>query len=108
LADLWNNSDFEFSQKINAQNGTGHSGLQKSGCEKFALKLQSFLDETARGDRLPICPFEKGTRWAGILVARNNAQSCSSINRIPIICQCQLKKSSQRWQENAKPWQWHV
>jgi hypothetical protein len=81
LVDFWNNSDLEFSQKVNAQNGTSHSGLQKTRCEKFALKLHSFLNETPRGDRLPICPFEKGTRWAGILVAGNNAQSCSSINQ---------------------------
>jgi hypothetical protein len=74
LVDLWNNSDLEFSQKVNAQNGTSTSGLQKTGCEKFALKLHSFFNEAPRGDRLPICPFEKGTRWARILVARNNAQ----------------------------------
>jgi hypothetical protein len=28
--------------------------------EKFALKLHSFFHEAPRGDRLPICPFEKG------------------------------------------------
>jgi hypothetical protein len=30
LADFWRNNDFEFSLKVNAQNGAGHSGLQKS------------------------------------------------------------------------------
>jgi hypothetical protein len=29
LADFWRNNDFEFSLKVNAQNGAGHSGLQK-------------------------------------------------------------------------------
>jgi hypothetical protein len=91
--DFWNNSDFEFSQKVNAQNGTGHSGLQETGCEKFALKLHSFFNETPRGDWLSICPFEKGTRWAGILVARNNAQSCSSVNQIPVVSQFISKKN---------------
>jgi hypothetical protein len=42
LADLWSNSGFEFSQKVNAQNGTCHSGLQKAGSEEFALKLNDF------------------------------------------------------------------
>jgi hypothetical protein len=73
LADFWRNSDREFSQNVNAQNGTSHRGLQKSCCKKIALKLHSFFNETPRGDRLPICPFEKGARWAGILAARNNA-----------------------------------
>jgi hypothetical protein len=40
--------------------------LQEIGNKKFALELDSFLNETPRGDWLPICPFEKGTRWAGI------------------------------------------
>jgi hypothetical protein len=70
LVDLWKNSDLEFSQKVNAQNGTSHSSLQKT--EKFALKFHSFLDESPREDRLPI-------------FARNNAQSCSSINPTPFI-----------------------
>jgi hypothetical protein len=42
LADLWSNSDFEFSQKVNTQNWTCHCGLQETGSEKFALKLNSF------------------------------------------------------------------
>jgi hypothetical protein len=42
LVDLLGNSDSEFSQKVDAQNGTSHSGLQKTGCKKFALKLQLF------------------------------------------------------------------
>jgi hypothetical protein len=54
VARLWNNFDFEFSQKVNAQNGTRHSGLQKARSEKFALKLDSSLDESPRGDRLSI------------------------------------------------------
>jgi hypothetical protein len=59
--------------------------LVKNWMEKFALKLHSFLNEAPRGDRLPICPYEKGTRWAGILIASNNAQGCPSINQIPVI-----------------------
>ncbi len=31
LVDVWGNSDFEFSQEVNAQNGTSHSGLQETG-----------------------------------------------------------------------------
>jgi hypothetical protein len=45
-----------------------------------------FFNETPRGDRLSICPFEMGTRLAGLLVARNNVQCCSSINQISVIC----------------------
>ncbi len=30
LAEFWRNSDLVFSQKVNAQNGASHSGLQKS------------------------------------------------------------------------------
>jgi hypothetical protein len=63
LADLWSNNDLEFSQKVNAQNGSSNSGLQKSGSKKLALKLYSFFNESSRGDRMSICPFEKGTRW---------------------------------------------
>ncbi len=60
MAGLWNNLDFEFSQKVNAQNGTRHSSLQKTRSEKFALKLDSSLDKSPRGDRLSICSFKKG------------------------------------------------
>jgi Mn-containing catalase len=42
LAGLWSISDSELSQEINDQNGTCHCGLQKFGCEKLALKLDSF------------------------------------------------------------------
>jgi hypothetical protein len=44
LADLWSNSDFEFSQKVNAQNGPCHSGLQETGSEKFALTPERFFE----------------------------------------------------------------
>jgi hypothetical protein len=63
LIDFWRNSDFEFSQKVNAQDGTSHSGLQEGCCKKLALELHSFLDKTPRGDGLAICSF-KGARWA--------------------------------------------
>jgi hypothetical protein len=42
LVGFWSNSDFELSQQINAQNWTYHCSLQKTGSEKFALKLDSF------------------------------------------------------------------
>jgi hypothetical protein len=60
LAGVWGNSDLEFSQKVNAQNGTGHSGLQEIGNKKFALELDSFLNETPRGDWLLICSLRRG------------------------------------------------
>jgi hypothetical protein len=66
MAGLWNKFDFEFSQKVNAQNGTCLSGLQKTRSEKFALKLDSALDEAPRGDRLSFCSFRKRARWAGV------------------------------------------
>jgi hypothetical protein len=49
-------SDFEFSQKINAQDGTGNSCLQKTGSEHFALELGSFGEETLRGDVSHLLP----------------------------------------------------
>jgi hypothetical protein len=60
LVDLWNNSDFEFSQKVNAQNGTGHGGLQKNGCEKFALELHSFFMKPQEGIGCPSAPLRRG------------------------------------------------
>jgi hypothetical protein len=42
LVDVWSNSDFEFSQEVNALNGTSHSGLKKTGCKEFALELDGF------------------------------------------------------------------
>jgi hypothetical protein len=59
LAGVWGNSDPEFSQKVNAQNGTCHSSLQKGRSKKLALKLHGFLNESPRGDGLSICLFEK-------------------------------------------------
>jgi hypothetical protein len=63
VAGLWNNFDFEFSQKVDARNETCHNGLQKTRSEKFALKLDSSLDESPRWDRLSICSFKKRARW---------------------------------------------
>ncbi len=62
LAGLWSKSDFEFLQKINAQNQTSYSCLQKTGSEHFALELDNFGDETPRGDWFSICSLEKGFR----------------------------------------------
>jgi hypothetical protein len=42
LADPWSNSDFEFSQKVNAHYGTCHSSLQEAGSKKLTLKQQFF------------------------------------------------------------------
>jgi hypothetical protein len=60
LADLWSNSDFEFSQKVDAQNGTCHSGLQETGSEEFALKLNSFLINPQEGMGCPSAPLRRG------------------------------------------------
>jgi hypothetical protein len=55
------------------------------GCEEVCLEIAHlFLMKPQEGIGCHL-PFEKGTRWAGILVARNNAQGCSSINQIPVI-----------------------
>jgi hypothetical protein len=81
LAGFWSNSDFEFLQKIDAQDGTSSSVLQKTGSVHFALELGSFGDETPRGNLFSICSFEKGTRWVAVGRTRNNAQCCSSINQ---------------------------
>jgi hypothetical protein len=42
LAGFWSNSNFEFSQKINAQDRACNGSLQKAGSEEFALELDSF------------------------------------------------------------------
>jgi hypothetical protein len=67
-------------------------GPATAACKKLATKnlpwnCTVFFNETPRGDWLPICPFEKGTRWAGIFETRDNAQCCPSINQVPVICQ---------------------
>jgi hypothetical protein len=89
--------------KKSKPNGTFHSGLQETGSEKIALKLNSFLNKSPRGDRLSICPFEKGTRWTRICSTGYNAQSCSSINQIPIISQFVSEKdqSGINWKMNS-------
>jgi hypothetical protein len=60
LADIWSNSDFEFSLKVYAQDGAGHSSLQKGCCEKFALKLHSFSNKIPRGMGCPSSPLRRG------------------------------------------------
>jgi hypothetical protein len=74
-----------FAQKINAQNRTGNSCLQKNGSEHFALELDSFGDE--RGHWSSICSLEKRTRWAAVRRTRNNVQCCSSVSQESVICQ---------------------
>ncbi len=59
LAGFWSNSDSEFSQKINAQDGSSNSCLQKTGSEHFALELDSFGDETPSGDWFSMCSLYK-------------------------------------------------
>jgi hypothetical protein len=63
-----------------------------------------FLDESPRGNWLPICPFEKRTRWAGVLVAWNSAEGCPSINQIPVICQfvCEENESCIGWEMHCR------
>jgi hypothetical protein len=68
--------------------------LEETGSEKFALKLDSFLNKSPKGNRLAICPFEKGARCSRICSAGNNAQICSSINQILVISQLLSKKIS--------------
>ncbi len=43
----------EFSQKVNAQNGTGHSGLQETGCEKLPWNCTVFLMNPQEGIGCP-------------------------------------------------------
>jgi hypothetical protein len=57
---LWSNSESELSQEINAQNGTSNSCLQETGSKKFALKLDSFYDESPRGDYNLFAPSRRG------------------------------------------------
>jgi hypothetical protein len=104
VAGLWNNFDFELSQKVNAQNGACHSGLQKTRSKKFALELNSSLGESSRGDRLSICSFEKRARWAGVRCARDNAQSCSSVHQESVISQfiCKENQSSIGWEMHRR------
>jgi hypothetical protein len=74
-------------KKINAQNGTCPCGLQKFGCKKLVLKLDSFGNETPRGDWLAICTLKQGARWTGIGHAGNNTQCCPGVHTVPIVCQ---------------------
>ncbi len=60
LADLWSNSDFEFSKKVNAQNGSCYGGLQETGSEKFALKLNCFWINPQEGIGCPSAPLRRG------------------------------------------------
>jgi hypothetical protein len=90
-----------FLKKSMPRMGPATAACKKPGCKKFALELYSFFNETLRGDRLPIYPFEKGTRWAGILlqgtmlnVAQYEPNTCHLSIR-------QLRKSDRHWQENA-------
>jgi hypothetical protein len=60
LAGLWSNSDFEFSQKINAQNGTCNRSLQKIGSEKFVLELNSLGTKPQEGIGNPFANLTRG------------------------------------------------
>ncbi len=104
LAGLWGNSDFEPSQEVNAKDGTCCSSLQKLQRKKFALKLDSFLNESPRDDRLFICSFEKGSRWSGFGISRDNTQCCPSVNQILYLS---LVSSSMRKNESSICWERH-
>jgi hypothetical protein len=81
LAFIWGNSDSELSQEINAQNETCHCSLQEFGCKQLALKLNSFGNETSRGDWL--------------------AKYLSFVNSV-------VRKMRPAFAGNAWLWQWHV
>jgi hypothetical protein len=83
----WETVTLNFIKKSQCPEWDRPQRLARNGYKKFALELDSFLNETPRGDWLPICPFEKGTRWVGIFETRDNAQCCPSIDQIPVICQ---------------------
>jgi hypothetical protein len=46
--------------KINAQNGTSNGCLQTTGSKLFDLELDSFGDETPRGDCFSCAPLRRG------------------------------------------------
>ncbi len=58
LADFWRNNDFEFFRKSMPRMGPGHSGLQKSLCKMFALKLHSFWIKPQEGMGWPFAPLK--------------------------------------------------
>jgi hypothetical protein len=60
LVDVWNNSDFEFSQKVNAQNGTSHSSLQKLDVKSFPWNCTVFLMKPQEGIGYPSAPLRRG------------------------------------------------
>jgi hypothetical protein len=103
LASLWGNSDFELSEDVYAQNGACHSGSQKLWRKKFAVKLDSFLNKSPKGDWLSICPLEQGARWIGFGSAGNNTHCCPSVNQIPVMSQLISEKndSSIWWKMHA-------
>jgi hypothetical protein len=63
LAGLWSNSDSELSQEISAQSGTSNSCLQKTGINKFALKLDSFVMNPQERIGNPFAPLKSGPDW---------------------------------------------
>jgi hypothetical protein len=44
LVDVWGNSDFEFSQEVNAQDGTSHRRLAKNWLKKVCLGTELFFE----------------------------------------------------------------
>jgi hypothetical protein len=60
LAGLWSNSDSEFSQEINTQNGTRNSSLQKTQSKKFALDWTVFVMNPQDKISNPFAPLRRG------------------------------------------------
>ncbi len=84
--------------------GTCHSSLQKLRRKKFALKLDSFFNESSRGNRLSICFFEKGARWSAFGIARDHTQCCPSVNQIPVTSQSTSEKNESGicWEKHGR------
>jgi hypothetical protein len=55
-----------FLKKSMPRMGPAAAACKKLDVKYFPWNCTVFFNETPRGDRLPICPFEKGTRWARI------------------------------------------
>jgi hypothetical protein len=94
-----------FLKKSMPRMGPAAAACKKLDVKNLPLNCTVFFSKSPRGDWLPICPFEKGTgRWAGILAARNNAQSCSSINQIPVISQfiCEKNQTCIGWKMHSR------
>jgi hypothetical protein len=69
-----------------------HFTYSGTGSDHFALELDSFGDESPRGNLFSIWSLEKGTRWVAVGRTRYNAKCFSSINQKSVICQSSVRK----------------